>query len=176
MPKIITEKPLLPTLWVDTAVGIKLAKLQKGEAVQEIEKQRMVKLKELVVNLGRSCKLLCPEGEQEWEYWGKRLDENISKEFAALSRGVRKLPRQAIHDAQIFIAMGAHVKASSEFRLPSEIYFRSDPIRELHKISQQKFFVTTHGLPPILLEMGNEFKERDVQAFGAVEMQEHCKE
>lgn len=159
MPKIITEKPLLPTLWVDTAVGIKLAKLQKGEAVQEIEKRRMVKLKEVVVKLGQRCKLLCPEGEQEWEYWGERLDENISKEFAALSRGVRTLPRQAIHDAQIFIAMGAHVRAASEFRLPSEIYFRSDPIRQLHKISQQRIFVTTHGLPPILLEMGSDSRK-----------------
>jgi len=159
MPKIIIEKPLLPTLWVDTAVGIKLAKVQKGEAVQEIEKRRMIKLKELVVKLGRSCKLLCPEGEQEWEYWGERLDENISKEFAELSRGIRMLPRQAIHDSQIFIAMGAHVTAASQFRLPSKICFHSDPIRRLHEINQQRIFVTAYGLPPMLLEMGDDSRK-----------------
>ncbi|HVB29797.1 MAG TPA: hypothetical protein VNG91_08310 [Terriglobia bacterium] len=87
MPKILVEKPSLPTLWVDTAVGIKLAKVERGEAVQDIEKRRMVKLKELVVKLARSCKLLCPEGDQEWEYWGERLDDKISEEFAALSLG-----------------------------------------------------------------------------------------
>jgi hypothetical protein len=156
MPKIISEKPSLPTLWVDTAVGIKLAKVQKGEAVQDIEKRRMVKLKQLVVKLARSCKLLCPEGDQEWEYWGERLDDQISKEFAALSRGIKMLAHQAVHDSQVFIAMRAYVSGEVEIRLPSGIYFHTDPIRQLQKISQQKVFVSAHGLPPMLLEMGND--------------------
>ena len=36
-PSIINEKPSVPTLWVDTAAGIKLAKVQTGE-VKGIEK------------------------------------------------------------------------------------------------------------------------------------------
>ena len=156
MLRIIAEKPSVPTLWVDTAVGIKLAKVQKGEVVQDIEKRRMVKLKELVVKLGRSCRLLCPEGEQEWEYWGERLDDEVSRQFAALSRGIRMLPHQAVHDSQAFIAMGACVSGDVEFRLPSGIYFHTDPIQELRKISQQSFLVSGYGLPPMLLEMGNE--------------------
>ena len=159
MPTIINEKPSLPTLWVDTAVGIKLAKIQQGEAVQDIEKCRMVKLKELVVKLARGCKLLCPEGEQEWEYWGERLDDKIAKEFAALSRGIRMLPHQAVHDSQLFIAMEAYVNGDVEFRLPSGIYFHTDPILELQKISQQRVFVSAHGLPPMLLEMGNDSRK-----------------
>jgi hypothetical protein len=159
MPKIITEKPALPTLWVDTAVGIKLAKVQRGEAVQDVEKRRMIKLKELVVKLARSCKLLCPEGDQEFEYWGERLDDEISKEFAALSRGIQMLPHQAVHDSQIFIAMEAYVNGDAEFRLPSGIYFRTDPVRELQKISQQRAFVSTHGLPSVLLEMNNDSRK-----------------
>jgi hypothetical protein len=156
MPKIIIEKPLLPTLWVDTAVGIKLAKVQKGEAVQDIEKRRMVKLKELVVKLARSCKLLCPEGDQEWEYWGERLDNKISQEFATLSRGIQLLPHQAVHDSQVFIGMEACINRDVEFRLPSGIYFYTDPIRELQRISQQRVFVSAYGLPPTLLEMAND--------------------
>ena len=101
MPTITNEKPSLPTLWVDTAIGIKLAKVQQGEAIQDVEKSRMVKLKELVAKLARNCKLLCPEGEQQWEYWGTRLDDKIAGEFAALSRGIRMLPYQAIHDSQL---------------------------------------------------------------------------
>ena len=163
MPKIIAEKPSLPTLWVDTAVGIKLAKVQKGEAVQEIEKSRMLKLKELVVKLARSCKLLCPKGEQEYEYWGERLDEEISKEFAALSRGIGMLPYQAVADSQAFIAMGAYLNKDVEFRLPSGIYFHANPIAELQRISKQRFFVSTHGLPPMLLEMNDDSRKGTYQ-------------
>lgn len=159
MPRVIAEKPALPTLWVDTSVGIKLAKVQKGEALQEIEKYRVGKLKDLVVKLARNCRLLCPEGDQEWEYWGERLDEKISKEFSALSRGIRMLPHQAIHDSQVFIAMRSHVRGDGEFRLPSEIYFRDDPIRELQRISQQSVFVSVHGLPSMLLEMSDDSRK-----------------
>ena len=156
MPKIVGEKPSLPTLWVDTAVGIKLAKVQKGEAIQVVERRRMVRLKELVVKLARSCKLLCPEADQEWEYWGERLDEKVAEEFAALSRGIRMLPHQPVHDSQVFIAMGACVNGDAEVRLPSGIYFRADPIRNLREISQQRVFVSAHGLPQMLLQMGND--------------------
>lgn len=82
--KITVEKPALPTLWVDTAIGIKLAKLQEGEAISDIDERRLVRLKNLVVDMARNCKLLCPEGEQQWEYWGGHLDDKISKEFATL--------------------------------------------------------------------------------------------
>jgi hypothetical protein len=159
MPKVIAEKPGLPTLWVDTAIGIKLAKVQKGEAVQEIEKRRMVKLKELVVKLARDCKLLCPEGDQEWEYWGERLDENVSREFAALSRGIRLLHHQAAHDFQVFIAMEAYVREAGEIRLPADIYFHTDPIQQLRAVSQESAFVSVHGLPPMLLEMNNDSRK-----------------
>jgi len=137
MPKTSIEKPRLPTLWVDTAIGMKLAKVSRGKSISDVEMRRMTRLKELVVGLARSCRLLCPEGDQELEYWDTRLDEGISKEFAALSRGIWMLPHQAAHNSQIFVAMSAHVRGDKEFRLPSEIYFRGDPVSELRKISQQ---------------------------------------
>jgi hypothetical protein len=156
VPKLIAPKLPLPTLWVDTAIGIKLAKTRRGEAIQSIEKLRVSKLKDLVVNLVRSCKLLCPEGEQEWEYGGERLEEGISGEFAELSRGIRMLSHQAVHDAQTFIAMTAHVNGDAQIELPARIYFRRDPIEELRTITQQSVFVSVHGLPPMLLQMNNE--------------------
>lgn len=157
-PTIIAEKPSLPTLWVDTAVGIKLAKVHKGEAIPDIEKRRMVTLKELVVKLVRSCKLLCPEGEQEFEYWGRRLDDGIAEQFAELSRGIRILPHQAVHDSQAFIAMGPYLNGDPEFRLPCGIYFHADPVQELHKITKQRVFVSAHGLPSMLLELADDSK------------------
>jgi hypothetical protein len=147
MPNVIARKLELPTLWVDTAIGIKLAKVQRGEAIQSIEKSRMEKLKELVVDLVRGCKLLCPEGEQEWEYSGERLEDGVSGEFAALSRGIRMLSHHTVHEAQTFIAMTAHVVGATQFELPAKIYFGIDPIEELKRITQQPVFVSVHGLP-----------------------------
>jgi hypothetical protein len=167
MLKVVIEKPGLPTLWVDTAIGIKLAKVQLGEAVQEVEKRRMIKLKELVVRLARGCKLLCPEGDQELEYWGERLDEKISKEFAALSRGIRMLHHQVVHDSQVFIAMRAHVNRDGEFRLPPEIYFHSEPVQRLKEVSQQSVFVSVHGCPSMMLEMSDDSRKG---------MYKHCEE
>lgn len=68
MPKVIAHKLSLPTLWVDTSVGIKLAKLRRGEGISEIEERRLSRLKECVTDLVRNCRLLCSEGDQEWEY------------------------------------------------------------------------------------------------------------
>jgi len=156
MLKVVAHKLSLPTLWVDTSIGIKLAKLHMGEAISEIEELRLAKLKESVTDLVRSCKLLCPEGDQEFEYSGERLDEGISGEFAKLSRGIRMLPHQGVHDAQTFRAMRAHVRRDAQLELPAEIYFSSNPVLELKRITSQSVFVSVHGLPPMLLGMNNE--------------------
>jgi hypothetical protein len=99
---------------------------------------------------------LCPEGDQEWEYCGERLEEDVAKEFATLSRGIRMLPHQAVQDAQTFIAMSAHVRGDSQLELPAEMYFRSDPVEQLKKITQQRVFMSVHGLPPMLLDFNNQ--------------------
>jgi hypothetical protein len=124
----------------------------------------MLRLKELVATLGRNGKLLCPEGEQEYEYWGERLDATISKEFAALSRGIRLLPRHAVHDTQAFLGMRAYVNRT-DIRLPSEIYFRCDPVRGLQKINKEMFFVSVSGVPSMLLEMSSHIKEENYKGW-----------
>ena len=37
------QKPALPTLWVDTSLVIKLTKVERGEALQEVEVQRSLR-------------------------------------------------------------------------------------------------------------------------------------
>jgi hypothetical protein len=68
LPKVTSEKPAIPTLWLDTAVIIKFTKLARGEALQPIEVDRLTPLKTLVKELIGSGKLLCPEADQEEEY------------------------------------------------------------------------------------------------------------
>ena len=120
----------------------------------------MERLKELVVCLVRGCKLLCPEGEQDWEYPpGERLDEGVSGEFATLSRGIRMLSHQAVHDARTFTAMKAHVNGDLQFELPAKIYFGCDPVEDLKNITRQNVFISVHGLPPMLLQMNNDTRQ-----------------
>ena len=55
--------------------------------------------------------------------------------------------------------MRAYIRGEVEIWLPSGIYFHTDPVRQLQKISQQKVFVTAHGFPPMLLQRGNDLRD-----------------
>jgi hypothetical protein len=141
IPTVEFDKPPLPTLWLDTSVAIKLAKINRGEALQEIEVQRGTRLKKLVFNLVRAGKLLCPETEQEDEYVAERLDEDVHAMFHSLSLGISMAPHQGILDAHIFAGMNAYAIGSPTINLPSSTYFSSDPIRRLARVRRQSFFV-----------------------------------
>ena len=62
---VVSEKPKLPTLWLDTSVGIKVAKVHRGEKLQDIETDRVKRLFEIVTRLVGEGKLLCPEADQD---------------------------------------------------------------------------------------------------------------
>jgi hypothetical protein len=69
------------------------------------------------------------------------------------------LHHKTVHDSQVFIAMGAYVKGDAEIELPSDIYFHSDPIEKLRTVTQERVFMSVHGLPPMLLAMNNETRK-----------------
>jgi hypothetical protein len=102
IPIIKFEKPALPTLWIDTSVVIKLAKIERGEALQDIEIRRGRKLRDLIVKLVRDGKLLCPESDQEEECAGYRLDDEVNRMFAHLSLGISLTHRQGIFDSHVY--------------------------------------------------------------------------
>src|SRR5438445_6496525 len=116
-PIVNFEKPALPTLWIDTSVVIKLTKIKRGEALQEIEVQRGARLHELVFELVRGGKLLCPESDQEEEYVAQRLDDAVHSMFASLSLGVSLAHRQGIFDQHVFKGMEAYAKNSDTIYL-----------------------------------------------------------
>src|SRR3977135_2602370 len=107
-PTVALEKPRLPTLWLDTSVVIKITKVERGEALQDIEVQRCKRLCDLVRQLVRDGKLLCPESDQEEEYVAERLDDDVHKVFASLSLGISMSHRQGIQDSHIFHGMKAY--------------------------------------------------------------------
>jgi len=142
IPTVTIEKPSLPTLWLDTSVAIKLTKIKKGEALQQIEAERCTRLRDLVFRLVREGKLLCPVADQEEEYAGERLDEEISSMFATLSLGISLTHRQAILDSQIFKGMTAFANKEESIFLPASIHFRGDPIRRLQQAIREPYIVS----------------------------------
>jgi hypothetical protein len=161
-PLVIFEKPGLPTLWLDTSVVIKLAKIKNGESLQDIEVRRCQRLRELVFNLVRAGRLLCPDSDQEEEYVGQRLDDYVHSMFASLSLGISLQHRQGIFDRHIFKGMEAFSKKSETIRLPASSYFFTDPVRELERVRQERFIVT------VGLGKGSEMLERRARSKAKV--------
>jgi hypothetical protein len=94
-PKVLCEKPKLPTLWLDTSVIIKLTKVERGEKLQQVEVDRLTKLRTLVQELVPAGKLIFPQSDQEEEYVAKRFDPEIHRDFLGLSLGISMKHRQA---------------------------------------------------------------------------------
>jgi len=159
-PTVICEKPSLPTLWLDTSVLIKLAKIEKGEALQQIEIDRCKRLHDLVYRLVRERKLLCPESDQEEEYAAFRLDDEVHSMFAQLSLGISMTHRQGIQDDHIFKGMEAFIKQSDTILLPTRSYFHGDPVRRLYQACRERFIVTVGPLKnPEMLQRRARAKE-----------------
>ena len=158
VPTVNLQKPALPTLWVDTSVVIKLTKVERGEALQDIEVQRCTRLRDLVRGLVRDGKLLCPESDQEEEYVAQRLDDGVHRMFASLSLGISMTHRRGILDSHVFHGMKAYAKGSATIDLPSSTYFDGDPVRSLHEVRKERFFVT------LGLSKGSEMLQRRADA------------
>jgi flagellar biosynthesis regulator FlaF len=144
---VISEKSPIPTLWLDTSVGIKLAKIRRGESLSDIEVRRGLQLRELIVDLVRNGKLLCPEAGQEEEYEAERIDSEIFAEFARLSGGARMNHRLVIQDAQIYRAMEAHCLGLPQIKLPWRIYFHEDPFRAIEREKGRRLIVSCLDSP-----------------------------
>ena len=151
-PAVKFEKPGVPTLWIDTSVVIKLTKIHRGEALQDVEIRRGRKLHDLVTALVRDGKLLCPESDQEEEYVANRLDDEVCRMFAHLSLGISLTHRQGIFDSHVYKGMNAYAKSLDQIVLPVSTYFHGDPVRKLEEARQEKFIVFVSPLksPDIL--------------------------
>jgi hypothetical protein len=146
IPQITLEKPRLPTIWLDTSVGINLTKIKRGERLQDIEVLRGTRLHKLLYDLVRAEKLLCPNGDMEEEYVAERLDDEVHSMFVELSLGISFRHRLGIFDQHVFKAMDAYVKNSPTVHIPSSTYFHGDPIRELERLRDQRFIVSVGPL------------------------------
>jgi hypothetical protein len=141
IPRVTSEKPSVPTLWVDTSVVIKLTKITRGETLQAVEIERLTRLQELVRKLGESGRLLCPRADQEEEYVAGRLEKDVHGDFLVLSLGVALRHRQGIFDHQVQLGMKAYVQQSDAITVPLLAYFHSDPVKELEEARQRSMLI-----------------------------------
>jgi len=151
-PKVICEKPKLPTLWLDTSVIIKLTKVERGEKLQQIEVERLTRLRTLVQELVPAGKLIFPQSDQEEEYVAKRLDPEIHRDFLGLSLGISMKHRQGVFDWQSQLGMDAYVKNADTITVGVDAFFHGDPVEALEKARQRAFVIGAHPLrlPDIL--------------------------
>ena len=146
-PLIVSEKSPVPTLWLDTSVGINLAKSRHGKKLDDIGVKRCLQLRGIVIELVKAGKLMCPMSDQEEEYEARHLDSDVFAEFSRLSLGARMNHRLAIQDAQIYLAMDAFSRCHDEILLPWRIYFYEDPIRAIQREKGRRVLVSVTTPP-----------------------------
>ncbi len=154
-PKVVCEKPKLPTLWLDTSVIIKLTKVKLGEKLQPVEVARLTRLRTLVQELVAAGKLIFPQSDQEEEYVvgaANRRDSEIHRDFLGLSLGVKMQHRQGIFDWQAQLGMEAYAKSSDTINVGVDAFFYGDPADELEQARKRNIVIGTHPtrLPEIL--------------------------
>jgi hypothetical protein len=140
-PKVSFEKPGLPTLWLDTSVIINLTKVERGERLEQVQVDRLTRLRNLVQELVPAGKLIFPRSDQEEEYVAKRLDPEIHRDFLGLSLGITMKHRQGIFDWQAQLGMEANVKNDDTVTVGVDAYFHSDPVEELDKARQRNMVI-----------------------------------
>ncbi len=83
------------------------APFRKGEQLEDIEKARLERLRDLVPKLVTEDRLVLPQAGQEDEYKSGRLAPETDAEWARLSLGVRMNHRLGLEDKHVELALRA---------------------------------------------------------------------
>jgi hypothetical protein len=160
-PVVTSHKPVLPTLWIDTLAVIDLTKLERGEPLSDIRKERGNRLGRLVTKLVGAGKMLCPQSDQDEEYVVGSFDREVHGMFASLSLGIHLTHREDIFDEHVFKGMKAYAEKADRIELPSSTYFYEDPVRHLEKQRKESFVISVGPLKsPEILKGRAEAKEQ----------------
>lgn len=147
-------KPSLPIIFIDTFFFIDLVsgrhKNPKPHYLKEEEE-----LIDLVHKLTSEGKILCPQGDQEEEYeLGIRYEDEIRKEQAQLSRGVRSMYHYGTYKYQVQIAMAAYMANKKIVTYDSKSIFDRNTVEELKRSQQNHYIISVH------IPMPNEYLDK----------------
>ncbi len=135
-------KPPIPILWLDTWFIIDLTKALNGERSQ-IGKENAEKIFDLVVNLTKQKKLICPEGDQGIEIEdGGRLIEEARKFQTQLSQGISLHFWAGVEHQQIQRMMKAVIEKDKSVEFPWEGIFTRDLIEDIER--KDPYIVSVH--------------------------------
>lgn len=147
--KINIEKSPIPLVWLDTSIIIKMAKLKSGERIDNLEKDRMQYLYNVIKTKTKKKKLLCPSADQSEEIEiGGRLEKECIEIQTELSLGIKIQHRQGIEDFLIAEFMKNYIDKIKEISLSYESLFYENPIRELEKALNKPFIINVHSSIP----------------------------
>jgi hypothetical protein len=163
IPKVTSEKPAIPTIWLDTSVVIKITKIAQGEVLQQIEIERLTRLRRLLEELVAAGKLLCPEADQEEEYVSGHLDKEIHSDFLVLSLGIGLQHRQRCFDYQAQLGMKAYVSQAETIDVPLHAYFHSDPVEELTAARKRSVVIGANLFKDTEILTGRRIAKTEVQ-------------
>ena len=159
-------KHSLPILFIDTFffidfVGNRHRKTKSHYFAEELE------LIDLVLKLTKEKKLLCPEGDQEEEYHlGVKYEEELRKEQAQLSHGIRAMYHYGVYKFQLQQAMIACLKNQKIVEYDYRSLFEGDPLKELEKALSHPYIISVHiPLPKSFLNKQRKTKEELAKDF-----------
>lgn len=143
-PTVRTQRPSIPTLWIDTAIALDLALGRDDDRCRELQR--------LVLDLVRKRKLLCPSSEQWEEFDGTKVEREAFDVLQRLSVGVRLQHRGEIEDSLTYAAMKAYAARDDVIETSVETFFHGDPVEELEEALRQPFIIsmTPFSAPEIL--------------------------
>lgn len=141
LPTVTIEKSKTPIVWLDTSIITNMTILRKSpEKLEQVPRNRIEKLYNLVYEYGRAGRIICPLAEQEGEVWINRSDWMDT--IRELSLGIECVRLKDIQDRQLHRAMKAFVSNEPSITLSYLDAFDDDPVAELQEVLQQPVFIT----------------------------------
>lgn len=142
------EKSPIPLVWIDTSIVIKMAKWKVGEKIDQLERQRVQYLYDIIRKVTKDKKLLCPEADQKEEYeLGERLEEECGKIQTDLSWGVTMKHRQSVEELWTSRFMKGYINKDKRIELSYKDLFYNNPLVDLEEALVEKFIISVRFLP-----------------------------
>lgn len=127
--KIKMENCPIPILWLDTNVVIDMTKYRENVELNDLQRDRVSKLIDVIYQKTRSGKLLYVEGDQDEEI--NSLNSEAHKTQSFLSMGIKFQYRKAIHDEQLYAFMDAYINKQDTVIIDYRDAFYNDPVEEV---------------------------------------------
>jgi len=145
MHECVIQKYPIPVVWLDTSILIRLARIKRGKARQDNDREHCIKIRNQIYDLVRAGKLICPEANQAYEL--NRGHDVVSDIVNELSLGVWTAHHHGVKCRQEVRVMRSYLDGSKTTDLPYGEAFAEDPIQLLKANLASDIFVSVLQTP-----------------------------